>query len=42
MRVTVSVIKADIGAVGGHTQPSTEVMAAVRDLATPATTSPSS
>jgi fructose 1,6-bisphosphate aldolase/phosphatase len=32
MRVTVSVIKADIGAIGGHTQPSTETMAAVSDL----------
>jgi fructose 1,6-bisphosphate aldolase/phosphatase len=32
MRVTVSVIKADIGAIGGHTQPSAETMAAVRDL----------
>jgi len=31
MRVTVSVIKADIGAVGGHTQPSAETLAVVRD-----------
>ncbi len=31
MRVTVSVIKADIGAVGGHTQPSAEVLGVVRD-----------
>lgn len=32
MRVTVSVIKADIGAIGGHTQPSAETMDAVRNL----------
>lgn len=32
MRVTISVIKADIGAIGGHTQPSAETMAVVRDL----------
>lgn len=32
MRVTVSVIKADIGAIAGHTLPSAEAMAAVRDL----------
>ncbi|MGH2399892.1 MAG: fructose 1,6-bisphosphatase, partial [bacterium] len=31
MRVTVSVIKADIGAVGGHTAPSAEVLAMVRE-----------
>jgi fructose 1,6-bisphosphate aldolase/phosphatase len=31
MRVTVSVIKADIGSIGGHTQPSAEVLAIVRD-----------
>ncbi len=30
MRVTVSVIKADIGAVGGHTVPSAEVLAIAR------------
>lgn len=30
MRVTVSVIKADIGAVGGHTQPSAETLAVVQ------------
>ncbi len=32
MRVTVTVIKADIGAVGGHTLPSAETLAVVRDL----------
>lgn len=31
MRVTFSVIKADIGAIGGHTQPSAETLATVRD-----------
>jgi len=31
MRVTVSVIKADIGAIGGHTLPSTEVLGIVRE-----------
>lgn len=31
MRVTVSVIKADIGSVGGHTQPSAEVLEIVRE-----------
>ncbi|MDR7484182.1 MAG: fructose-1,6-bisphosphatase [Armatimonadota bacterium] len=31
MRVTVSVIKADIGSVGGHTLPSPEVLALVRE-----------
>jgi fructose 1,6-bisphosphate aldolase/phosphatase len=31
MRVTVSVIKADIGAIGGHTMPSAEVLGIVRD-----------
>jgi fructose 1,6-bisphosphate aldolase/phosphatase len=31
MRVTVSVIKADIGAIGGHTLPSAETLAVVRD-----------
>src|SRR3990172_5070846 len=35
MRVTVSVIKADIGAVGGHTVPSAETMTAVRALVFP-------
>lgn len=30
MRVTVSVIKADIGSVGGHTLPSREVLECVR------------
>ncbi len=34
MRVTVSVIKADIGAVGGHTLPSAETLAVVRDRVT--------
>lgn len=32
MQITVSVIKADIGAIGGHTLPSAEAIAAVRDL----------
>lgn len=31
MRVTVSVIKADIGAIGGHTMPSRELMDVVRN-----------
>ena len=31
MRVTLSVIKADIGAIGGHTVPSPEVMAIARE-----------
>src|SRR5947209_4504718 len=31
MRVTVSVIKADIGAIGGHTIPSAEVLGIVRE-----------
>ncbi|MDQ7819915.1 MAG: fructose-1,6-bisphosphate aldolase/phosphatase [Armatimonadota bacterium] len=31
MRLTVSVIKADIGAIGGHTLPSDEVLGEVRD-----------
>lgn len=31
MRVTVSVIKADIGAIGGHTIPSADVLSVVRD-----------
>src|SRR5256714_15389527 len=30
MRLTLSVIKADIGSVGGHTKPSTRMMAAVQ------------
>ena len=34
MRVTVSVIKADIGAIGGHTVPSDEALAVVRDRVT--------
>ncbi|HXF81857.1 MAG TPA: fructose-1,6-bisphosphatase [bacterium] len=31
MRITVSVIKADIGAIGGHTLPSAETLAVVRE-----------
>ncbi|MBI3974797.1 MAG: fructose 1,6-bisphosphatase [Armatimonadetes bacterium] len=31
MRITVSLIKADIGAIGGHTAPSAEVLAIVRE-----------
>src|SRR5947208_16610406 len=34
MRVTVSVIKADIGAIGGHTIPSAGVLAVVRHRVT--------
>jgi len=34
MRVTVSVIKADIGSVGGHTLPSGEVLECVRERVT--------
>ena len=30
MRLTLSVIKADVGSVGGHTKPSARMMAAVR------------
>jgi len=33
MRVTVSVIKADIGAIGGHTMPSRELLGIVRERA---------
>src|SRR3546814_716139 len=31
MHVTISVIKADIGAIGGHTVPSAEILGIVRD-----------
>ncbi|MDR5695195.1 MAG: fructose 1,6-bisphosphatase, partial [Armatimonadota bacterium] len=31
MKITVSVIKADIGSVGGHTNPSPELLAIVRE-----------
>ena len=31
MRVTLSVIKADVGSIGGHTQPSDRMMEAVRE-----------
>jgi fructose 1,6-bisphosphate aldolase/phosphatase len=31
MRVTISVIKADVGSIGGHTLPSGELLAVVRD-----------
>src|SRR5207245_9002653 len=31
MRLTLSVIKADVGSVGGHTKPSARMMATVRD-----------
>ena len=37
MRVTASVIKADIGSVGGHTQPSREVLDLVRERLAAAT-----
>ena len=33
MRITMSVIKADVGSIGGHTRPSEEMMAAVRAAA---------
>jgi len=32
MRVTLSVLKADIGSVGGHTLPSPAVLAAVKEV----------
>jgi len=35
MRVTVSIIKADIGSIGGHTLPSAELLQAVRDRVFP-------
>ena len=31
MRMTLSLIKADVGSIGGHTQPSEDMMTAVRD-----------
>ena len=31
MRITLSVIKADVGSIGGHTQPSERMMEAVRE-----------
>src|ERR1700739_1541727 len=31
MRLTVSVIKADVGSIGGHTKPSARMMATVKD-----------
>jgi fructose 1,6-bisphosphate aldolase/phosphatase len=39
MRITLSVIKADVGSIGGHTRPSEEMMAAVRTAAAGAVTS---
>ena len=32
MKVTVSVIKADIGAIGGHTRPSDELLHSVKEF----------
>ncbi|MGA7368065.1 MAG: fructose 1,6-bisphosphatase, partial [Nitrososphaeraceae archaeon] len=32
MRVTVSAIKADIGAIGGHTRPSDELLNSVKEF----------
>ena len=31
MKITVSVIKADVGGIGGHTRPSDALIQAVRD-----------
>ena len=31
MKITVSVIKADVGGIGGHTRPSEALIQAVRD-----------
>ena len=31
MKITVSVIKADVGGIGGHTKPSDGLLAAVRN-----------
>ena len=31
MKITVSVIKADVGGIGGHTKPSDGLIEAVRD-----------
>ena len=31
MRITLSVIKADVGSIGGHTQPSERMMESVRE-----------
>ena len=31
MKVTLSIIKADVGSIGGHTMPSEEMVAAVRE-----------
>ncbi len=32
MRITVSAIKADIGAIGGHTRPSDELLDVVKNF----------
>jgi len=32
MKITVSVIKADVGGVGGHTKPSDALIQAIRDV----------
>ncbi len=31
MKITVSVIKADVGGVGGHTKPSDRLLQAIKD-----------
>ena len=31
MRITLSLIKADVGSIGGHTMPSARMMASVRE-----------
>lgn len=33
MRLTLSLIKADVGSVGGHTQPTGQMLKAVREAA---------
>ena len=32
MKTTITLIKADIGSIGGHVRPSKEVMAAIKDF----------
>ena len=36
MRLTLSLIKADVGSIGGHTKPSERMLAATRDAVTDA------
>ncbi len=33
MKITISVIKADVGSIGGHTMPSDRMLNAARELA---------